>query len=145
MRLTDALPGIHAGRADAGGGRAWALTAVLAVGLIVGLAVGQATRSPADPELMPLLRLMAAIKFAAVLGGAALLRWRLRRPAPARPAALAIGAVGLMAVSPGMVWAPSHLLVAAGLFHAGLLTLLVLGWRDRDALPASAPAGRARP
>ncbi len=124
---------------DAGRGRVAALGAALVLGLAAGAAVGAFAGSPSDPELMPLLRLMAAIKLATVLGGAALLRWRLRRRAPALPAALAIGAVGLMAVSPGMVWAPSHLLVAGGLFHAGLLTLLVLGWRDRDPLPDPVP------
>jgi len=136
---------VRRGKSDAARGRAVALGAAVVLGLAAGAAFGALARSPLDAELLPLLRLMAAIKLATVLGGAALPRWRLRRPAPALPAALAIGAVGLMAVAPGMVWVPSHLLVAGGLFHAGLLTLLVLGWRDRDAAPASAPAGRARP
>ena len=140
MRPTEAALSRQAAQGDWRWGLALACS--LALGLVAGAMVGASAGSPSDQELMPLLRLMAAVKLAATLGAAALLHWRLRRPAPAVPAALATGSVGLMAVSPGMVWAPAHLLAAGGLFYAGLLTLLVLAWRDRDVFPTSRPTGR---
>jgi len=41
-----------------------------------------------------------------------------------------IAAVGLMALSPGLIWSQSSLTLASAFFHSGLLFGLVLAARD---------------
>jgi hypothetical protein len=97
-------------------------------------------RAPHDAELVPLLRFMAAVKAGMALLAVALVCWRLRFPMRPGLAAAAIGGAALMAAAPGMIWQMQHMILAAVLFHGGLLLLLGLGWADRD---GSAQALRA--
>ncbi len=116
-----ALAGLVLGRWSAAAGAAW------------------------DPQLVALLRFMAAIKFAGVIAASALVLWRARTPFPNRAAFASVAALASMALAPGLIGSLAHIALAAALFHAGLLTLLVLAWRD-DRMPARAAANRrARP
>ena len=59
-------------------------------------------------------------------------------------------AAGMMAAAPVLIWHVAHVVAGAVLFHAGLVLLLVLGWRPAEALlearkPAVFRAGRKRP
>lgn len=81
-------------------------------------------------QLLLLLRFMAAVKTAMVLGACGLVHWRFGR-AIAHPVALAYGAsVAVMAAAPALIWSLSHVAIGAGLFHLGLLGFLVTAWRD---------------
>ncbi len=103
----------------------------------LGLALGRmADISTAgwDAQLVTLLRFMAALKFAGVVAGAALVLWRAGTPMIPRTAGAYAAALATMALAPGLIWSLAHVALAAGLFHAGLLTFLVLAWRDTDGL-----------
>jgi hypothetical protein len=84
----------------------------------------------AGPELVRLLRAMAAIKaLMAIAAGAAVL-WRLGSAAtPPWLAGYAL-ACGAMAAAPGLIWDMAHVTLGAALLHGGLLACIVLLWRD---------------
>lgn len=84
----------------------------------------------ADADLTLLLRFMALMKAALVLAAAGLVAWRFGSELPSRLAAGYIAAVGLMALSPGLIWSQSSLALASAFFHSGLLFGLVLAARD---------------
>ncbi len=106
-------------------------------GAVAGFALGRWSGVPTagwDPHLLVLLRFMAAVKLAGVAAAAALTLWRVRRPLPIGAAIATVVALAAMALAPGLIWSLAHVGLAAMAFHGGLLTLLVLAWRD-DRLP----------
>ncbi len=108
---------------------------IVGLALFGGAAAGFAWGAPAagaaaDPELLRLLRAMAALKllFAAAATGAIL--WRLQLPvAPLRLAGYAFGAAATLA-GPGLLWNGAHPGAAALLLHGGLAASLLLLWQD---------------
>jgi hypothetical protein len=84
----------------------------------------------ADPALARLLRAMAAIKMLLAVCAGAAIWWRLA--APVRPVWLAgyAAAAGAMAAGPPLIWALTHIGMGALLLHGGLLTSILLLWRD---------------
>jgi hypothetical protein len=62
--------------------------------------------------------------------------WRVGHPVPAGRAAAYLVVAGMMAAGPGLIWQMAHVAAGAVLFHAGLLGLLAVGWRDREAVSA---------
>ncbi|MGE5265975.1 MAG: hypothetical protein ACM3L9_01280 [Deltaproteobacteria bacterium] len=107
-----------------------ALSAILA--LIAGILAGAVLASPekADPALDTLLRFMALIKAAIATGAAALAAWRFGFPIPPKLATGYIAAVVLMALSPGLIWFQSGLVLASAFFHSGLLLGFALAAGD---------------
>jgi hypothetical protein len=100
----------------------------------------------AGPELARLLRAMAALKVALAAPVFAAVLWRLGAPAsPGR--LLAYGLAGAaMAAGPGLIWSLAQLKLGALLLHGGLLSALVLLWRDgavRERLSAAIASRRA--
>ena len=98
-------------------------------GLVAGRWVGSGGEGM-EWQLVFLLRFMALVKGAMVLGALGLTQWRLRRPASDR---LALGygvALATMALAPGLIWSLAAIAPGAACFHAGLLAFLVLAWRD---------------
>ena len=81
-------------------------------------------------QLVLLLRFMAAVKGAMVLGALGLTQWRLRRPISNGLAAGYGLALAAMAAAPGLIWSLAEIAPGAACFHAGLLAYLVLAWRD---------------
>jgi len=98
---------------------------------LAGLVVGLLAKPPyMDAELVPLLRFMALIKAGMALGAAALTQWRLRREAGVWVAGALVGSTALMMGAPGLIWALTHVVLGAVLFHAGLVVFLVAAARD---------------
>ena len=121
------------------------LLAASTTGVLLGQS-GAGDTSGFEPNLLLLLRFMAALKFAGVVAAALLVHWRLTRPTPRRLALGYVAAIATMAVAPGLIWSLSHVAVAAVLFHAGLLGFMALAWKDTDALPdRTARRVRVRP
>lgn len=118
----------------AGGRRAalhFAVFAAAAAGILVGRAYAPDAGAPGmEQSLVALLRFMAVLKAATALAMLALTHWRLTRPA--RPGlAFAYGAAtALAAAAPGLIWSLSTVALGAVLFHIGLVTFLLLAWRD---------------
>ena len=120
------------------------VTAILAAA--AGLAIGHqpAAHGAAltDADLARLLRFMALTKAVLTIIAFGLVCWRLRLAASPRLATAYIGALALMAAGPGLIWSMTHIIAGAILFHAGLLSLLALGWTDgAGPLPRLLPAG----
>jgi len=115
---------------------------VLALGL-AGFAIGYLFQLPdaLEPELVRLLRLMAIIKVGLVACATWLIVWRLSWPCAPHFARGYMIAVALMTISPGLIWSMSHLLVAFGLFHAGLALGLIQAFRDGEPLRVSSFSG----
>lgn len=89
------------------------------------------TGTTADADLTLLLRFMAVMKAAIVLAAAGLVAWRMGLEDLSSRAAIGyIAAVGLMALSPGLIWSQSSLTLASAFFHSGLLFGLALAARD---------------
>jgi hypothetical protein len=120
------------------GWRGRLLLAMAAVGLAAFVAGDPAPRLAEDPELARLLRGMAAIKALLTAGVARLLWWRLGRPVSAEMAAGYVLVSAAMAGATVMAWQLSHLALLSIAFHAGLVALGLLAWRD-DAVD---PLGR---
>lgn len=101
------------------------------VAALAGVALGDpAARLAADPDTAFLLRGMAGIKIALLLGALALLAWRLGKPLSARVAAIYVGGACVMAFATALIWQLTALPLAALAFHAAEITLLVTAWRD---------------
>jgi hypothetical protein len=119
---------------DAGSltGRRTILVSVVILAATTGVIAGHlsASNTTADADLTLLLRFMALMKAAIVLAAAGLVAWRFGSELPSRLAAGYIAAVGLMALSPGLIWSQSSLTLASAFFHSGLLFGLVLAARD---------------
>ncbi len=103
------------------------ILAAIAGGIAGALSAPEAT---ADPDLTLLLRFMALMKAAIVFAAAGLVAWRFGSELPSRLAAGYVAAVGLMALSPGLIWSQSSLTLASAFFNSGLLFGLVLAARD---------------
>ena len=121
---------------------------VLAVGgaSVAGVVIGRAADVPVsawDPHLVVLLRFMAGAKVSVVVAASCLVVWRARRPVTRGAAFAWVAASASMAIAPGLIWSLAHVGLAAGLFHAGVLTFLVLAWSDERLpfRPRSRPAG----
>ena len=108
-----------------------ALFAGCTIAALAGLALGDpAPRLAADPEVAFLLRGMAGIKAALVLGAIALIAWRLGRPVSPRFAAVYVGGAAVMAGATALIWQLTALPAAAVAFHVAEISLLVAAWRD---------------
>ena len=120
-------------RASRRPGRAAILAGTLVAAFLAGAALGRAHAADAstfEGTLVMLLRFMAVCKAAGVLGAAALVAWRLGRPLGTPVFAGYLAALAAMAVAPGLIWSLGLIAPGALLFHAGLLTFLVLAARD---------------
>jgi TPR repeat protein len=102
-------------------------------------------RAAADPELARLLRAMAFIKASMAAAAVWLADRLLRQPLPAGLAAGLVLAVSLMAAAPVLMWHVAHVGTGALLFHAGMVLLLVLGWRPAEAWLAARSRRAIRP
>lgn len=101
--------------------------AAAAVGFVLGHVVGRFSN---DVELVRLLRGMAIAQGIILLAVLALLSWRLRW-LTFRPLIVSYAtAVGVMSFASALVWQLTYIGVAAFLFHASLIALLVLILRD---------------
>jgi len=98
----------------------------------------------ADPELARLLRAMALIKASMAAAAAWLAHRLLREPLGPGLAAGLVAAVALMAAAPVLMWHVAHVGAGAVLFHAGMVLLLVLGWRPAEAWVPARSRHRAR-
>jgi hypothetical protein len=133
--------------------RAPARRAALAASVLLAVAVAQfaadgpasAAAVAADPELARLLRAMALIK-ASMAAAAVWLadRLLLRCPLGSGLAAGLVPAVALMAAAPVLMWHVAHVGTGALLFHAGMIALLVLGWRPAEAWLGARSRRRSR-
>ena len=109
------------------------LAGTLVAAFVAGAVLGRAHAADAsgfEAPLVLLLRFMAACKATGVIGAAALVVWRLGRPLSTAAFAGYGGALALMAAAPGLIWSLGLIAPGALLFHAGLLTFLVLVARD---------------
>ncbi len=118
----------------------FALPATALLAAAAGLAVGGGW---AEPELIPLMRFMAAIKALITAGAGAAVAWRLVRPAP--PAAsIAYGlAIAAMGAGSGLIWS-LHAAAGACAVHGGLATLLLIAAIDRRGWAQALSAATAR-
>jgi hypothetical protein len=91
----------------------------------------------ADPELARLLRAMALIKASMAAAAAWIAGRLLREPVGTGLAAGLVLAVALMAAAPVLMWHVASVGAGALLFHAGMVLLLVLGWRPAEAMLAT--------
>jgi hypothetical protein len=109
--------------------------ALLVIGLVLSVAaavvVAGAIPGPLrDAGLVRLMRGMALIKGAIVLGASAVLAWRIGRPISAGLLAGYLGGAWAMAFATTLIWQLAAIAPSAIAFHAGELTLLALAWRD---------------
>lgn len=109
-----------------------ALAASGVVALMAGILAGAALAPvhTTDPELATLFRFMALIKAGLAAGAGALAAWRFGSEISPRLAMGYTAAVALMALSPGLIWFASGLVLASALFHAGLLLGLAMAAGD---------------
>ena len=130
-----ALPGNAAGwLAPRHARRAIVIAGFLAAGIAGFAATGAHEAShavtAAGPDLVRLLRGMAAIKSLMALAATGGVLWRLASPAgPARLAAYAV-ACAAMASGPGLIWDMAHVGLGALLLHGGLACAVMLLWLD---------------
>jgi len=85
----------------------------------------------ADPALGRLLRGMALIKGVIALAILAAVWWRFGRPVFKSAAAVYLSGSWIVAGSTMLIWQLSWIPLAALLFHAAALSMLVVGWRER--------------
>jgi hypothetical protein len=97
-----------------------------------GQAASAAAMHDAGPDLAMLLRFMAMVKAMFALGLVSLAAWRLGFPARPGVVAAYVAACVLMPAGVGLIWHLAHVVAGAVLFHAGLLTMLAVGWADQD-------------
>ena len=98
-------------------------------GVLVAVRTGDKSGSM-EWQLSLLLRFMALVKAAMVVGALGLAHWRLRAPIDIATACGLVVATATMALAPGLIWSPPHIILGAACFHAGLLAYLVIAWRD---------------
>jgi hypothetical protein len=104
-----------------------AVIASVAAGAALGASIGSQS---ADPDLALVIRFMAFVKAALAIGAAGLVYWRLKGPLSPSRAYGYIAAAALMAFSPGLVWFTASPMLASIAFHGGLLSGLILAFRD---------------
>ncbi len=85
----------------------------------------------ADPALARLLRGMALIKSAMVLAAVGAVVWRFGFPVAKPVAVVYIVGCCVLAGSTTLIWQLTLIPLAAILFHAAALGMLIVGWRDR--------------
>lgn len=115
--------------------------AVLAASVIAAVALAHLASDPAasaqavaaDPELARLLRAMALIKGSMAVAAVWLADRLLRERLGTGLAAGLVLAAALMAAAPLLMWQVAPVALGAVLFHAGMVLLLVLGWRPAEA------------
>ncbi len=101
-----------------------------AIGFAIGAWGGPAAAAQAGPDLVRLMRFMAALKALLAAGATAAVVWRLGAPVGAASfAAYAVAAVA-MAAGPGLIWGMSHVVAGSVLLHGGMLATALLLWRD---------------
>ena len=128
----------HPPQIVAGATRAAMLRAALLGGCVIAVALavwaGDPTASlQADPALARLLRCMALIKGTFVLAALGAVLWRFGWPLRPPVAAVYAGGTWVLAGSTVLIWQLSHIPLAAVLFHASAIGMLVVGWRDQNA------------
>ncbi len=121
---------------------AGAVLCAVAVAHLAADDAASARAAAADPELAWLLRAMALTKAAMAAAAAWLADRLLRRPLGPGLAAGLISATALMAAAPVLMWHVAHVGTGAVLFHAGMVLMLVLGWRPTEAWLAPRSTGR---
>lgn len=124
------------------------LRALLLLGCIGAAAVAFSVGRPeaylaADAALARLLRGMALIKAALVLATVGALLWRFGHPITRRTAAVYVGGAWMAAGATVLVWQLTLLPLAAALFHAGEIGVLLAAWRDGMARATAASGQRA--
>lgn len=127
--------------------------AALAAAVLLAVAVAHlsangaasARAAAADPELAWLLRSMALTK-AAMAAAAVWLADRLLLRVSLGPGLTAglVAAAATMAAAPVLMWHVAHVGAGALLFHAGMVLLLVLGWRPTETWLTERSRGRPR-
>jgi hypothetical protein len=83
-----------------------------------------------DPALARLLRGMALIKGMLAIGAVAAVFWRFAWPIRNSVAATYVITSSVLAGSSMLIWQLSSIVMAAVLFHAAALCMLVVGWRE---------------
>ena len=83
-----------------------------------------------DPDLARLLRGIALVKAALLAASVALVAWRFRWPITLPFAASYMVASAMMAGATASIWQLTRIPVAAVVYHAGLLSMLVTMLRD---------------
>ncbi len=122
----------------------------LLVGCIAAIAIASQLADPSapsrfEPDLVTLLRGMAAIKTLLVAAAIGVLAWRFARPVTMRIASSYVVGAWLVTGATTMIWQLSSIVPASAAFHVGLLMLLVAAWRDEAPLgPRFAIPGRQR-
>lgn len=138
LSLRDSSERGSVGTKDAG--RRTATTRWLRWGLMAGCAIavgiaghlgdpGRFTQT--DPSLARLLRGMALIKGVIAIAGVAAVWWRVGRALPKAVAAGYLVGAWILVGSTMLIWQLSWIPLAAILFHAAALSMLVVTWRDR--------------
>ncbi len=128
-----ALPDRAAGRRHPARIALLLLTAVALLG--AGAAALRAPAATVDPDLVRVIRFMAAIKGGLALAAVAACFWRLARPAgPWRTAIYVAGppAMAGASVALGALLSPA---LAAAALHLGLLAVVAAALTDRDFIP----------
>ncbi len=124
----------------------WVLRALLLAGCAISVALVAGFTQPAavqaaDADLMRLLRGMALIKAGLVAAALGVLWWRAGHPVDARIASGYAAGLWWMAGASVAIWQLSHIVIAAGFFHAGMAALLWAAWRDGGRLRAAVSGG----
>lgn len=112
------------------------LRSLLVIGCVAAALLAAASGEPgalvrADPQLAFLLRGMAAIKAALVLGAIAVTRWRFGWQVPPGLAAAYIAGTSALAGASVLIWQLSFIPLAAAVFHVAAFVVPVAAWRDR--------------
>ncbi len=114
----------------------YVLRALLSAGCAIAVGLALWVGDPgsylqADPPLARLLRCMALIKGAIAAAALGAAWWRSGWPiSPARAASYVLGS-SMLAGSAMLIWQLTLIALAAMLFHAALLGMLLVAWRDR--------------
>lgn len=110
------------------------LRTVLVVGSVIAMIVAGFAASgvaqSVEPELVLLLRGMAAIKGLLAISAAGLLWWRLGTPVSSRAAVTYMASTWMLLASAVLIWHLAFILAAAFLFHAAGVVGLVVAMRE---------------
>ena len=107
------------------------IAASLAAGLLAtGTEASASAVALAGADLTHLLRAMALLKALMAAGMVAAVMWRLGSPVTLAWWAAYALACAVAAAGPGLIWRMAHVGAGALTLHLGLLTALILLWRD---------------
>ncbi len=114
----------------------WPLRIGLVVGCLLALGIAAWLAVPsdlmqADPALARVLRGMALIKGVVAVGAASAVFWRLSWPISGAVAGVYLVSTWMLAGAAMLIWQLSSIALAALVFHAALVSMLVVGWRER--------------